>query len=160
MVVSTAACEIPKTRWPKALLGTQRRGWIVIHDHHVAHAARAEFAQRQIEGARCNLRVVGEQRRDDLGEANRRVLGAEMLGPKRHAQLLQHVRGHGIRAQAHQDAPLHQREDVCNAHRVVQVRLRIVHHCGLRLGQEVHFPAIHMHAMRGDALWTEDAELA
>ena len=35
----------------------------------------------------------------------------------------------------------------------------IVDDGGLRLGQEVHLPAIHMHAMRGDAPRAEDAEL-
>ena len=134
----------------------ERRRRVVVENRHIARAAFAKFAEAEAEDPPGNRGVVREQGARNFRKSDRRVFVREMLAPQRHAQLFEHVRGHGIRAEADEDAPPAHRDDVRDADGVVHVRLGIVHHRRPRLRQQIHFPAIDVDAMRRDRVVAEN----
>ena len=101
--------------------------------------------------------LPGEQGAGRLHEALGRIAPAVMLRPERDPQLLEHVHGHGVRAQPDQDAGGLHGHDVGDAHGVVQVGLRIVDDHGPGRGQRLDLGPVDVHGVGGDRLRAEDA---
>ena len=78
----------------------------------------------------------------------------EQSGP----ELLQHVRGHGVRPEAHENALGKHRRHVGHAHRIIHVGLRVVDDRRAGLGEPFHLVAVDVHTVRGDRPGTEDPE--
>ncbi len=113
----------------------ERGGRVVVDQDEVGGRALGERADREAPQAARQLGVPGEERAGELQKAAARVVLPEVLGPQAHPQLLQHAHGHGVGAQPHRHAGPDERQHVGDAHRVVQVRLRVVGDEGAAPGQ-------------------------
>ena len=137
----------------------ERRRGVVVEKHEVGRAPLAQLAQAHREVPVGDPRVSDQERGERLGEPHRGVLLREVPHPERSAHLLEHVDGHRVGAQAHEDALAQHPRHVRHAHRVVHVGLRVVRDRGAGLGEQLHLAGAHVNAVSGDAPRAQDAEL-
>ena len=135
--------------------GLQGRRRIVVENRDVGHGPFAKRPEREAENPGGDARICSKKRRAQLREAGGWIVCPQMPGPEGNPQFLEHVCRHRIRAEAHEDAAPDHRPDVGDPHGIVQVGLGIVYDRGPRFGEDVHFPAAHVHAMGGEASFAE-----